>query len=537
MERFFNTAGPMRQDLNYYISSFERFDYDEVESLILQERYFVLHAPRQTGKTSALFEMMNKINSEGIYDCVYTNVEPAQASRSDVTSGIRTVCGSIAGAVAHYLKNRDLRKWLSENKKEIEPQELLFSLLEYWSKTNKKPTVLFIDEVDALVGDTLISLLRQLRSGYNQRPKSFPQSIILCGIRDVRDYRIHTKDNEIITGGSAFNIKAKSLTLSNFTYEECKKLWLQHTTHTGQKFEENIFPKLWSDTKGQPWLVNALAYQLTWNNKTLRKDRTKTITLEDYKEAREILIHSRATHLDQLIDKLQEDRVRRVIAPLLANDDLSKFNYNERDIEYLLDLGLISKTRGRKIAIANDIYKETIPRELTLGMQSSIVNQEQEWYLKKDNSVDMIKLLKAFQQFFRTNSNSWIERFDYKEAGPQLLLQAFLQRLINGGGRINREYGLGRKRTDIFIEWPIDKEKGFFGEKIQKVIIETKILYGNLETTIQKGIEQTFEYGDIVGAKEQHLIIFNRDKDVLWEDKIWNEKRVYNNREIFIWGS
>jgi len=257
------------------------------------------------------------------------------------------------------------------------------------------------------------------------------------------------------------------------------------------------------------------------------------ITLEYYKEAREILIHSRATHLDQLIDKLQEPRVHRIIAPLLANSS-ENLKFSDRDLEYLSDLGLI--TRKPFVAISNDIYKETIPRELTIAKQQSIVNQELSWYMKPDNSIDMTKLLYAFQQFFRTNANSWIEIFDYKEAAPQLLLQAFLQRLINGGGRINREYGLGRKRTDIFVEYPTDKELGFFGENIQKVIIETKILYGNLETTIQKGLEQTFEYGDIVGAKEQHLIIFNRKEDVKWEDKIWQEERVYDGRKILVWG-
>ena len=272
----------------------------------------------------------------------------------------------------------------------------------------------------------------------------------------------------------------------------------------------SIYSKLWSDTQGQPWLVNALGYQLTYKIKELR-DRTNTITLKHYFKAREELIYSRATHLDQLIDKLQEERVRRVIAPILANKTSNDSNFTERDLEYVVDLGLVTKRPS--VAIANDIYKETIPRELTMAKQYSIANQDILWYQREDNSIDMYKLLKAFQQFFRENANSWIERFDYKEAGPQLLLQAFLQRIINGGGRINREYGLGRKRTDIFIEYPLDQERGFFGKEIQRVVIETKILYSNLEQTIQKGLEQTLEYADSVGADESHLIIFNRDKN------------------------
>ena len=535
MEKFFNTAGPIKIDINYYISSFERVDYEEIEMLIASQRYFVLHAPRQTGKTTALLEMMDRINSEGVYDCLYVNVEPAQASRGDVKSGIRTVCECIASDLEYYLGDDSLDKWVRANKRELEPQKLLSSMLKIWTNKNRKPVILFIDEVDSLVGDTLISLLRQIRAGYNHRPKSFPQSIILCGVRDVRDYRIHTKDNEIITGGSAFNIKAESLVMGNFTFEECKKLYQQHTDFTGQKFDKKIYHYLWLDTKGQPWLVNALGHELTWKERELR-DRTKEITLEYYFRARERLIRSRATHLDQLIDKLQEPRVKRVIELMLKGDN-KKNSFNPRDIEYLVDLGLISRDRRGKIEIANNIYKETIPRELTWGVQSSISNQEQIWYIKEDNSIDIPKLLKAFQQFFRENADSWIERFDYKEAGPQLLLQAFLQRIINGGGRINREYGLGRKRTDIFIEYPLDKELGFFGDKIQRVVIETKILYSNLEKTIEKGLEQTLEYADFAGADEAYLIIFNRNKGVEWEKKIWNKEMSYQGRKVLVWGA
>ena len=93
--------------------------------------------------------------------------------------------------------------------------------------------MLLIDEIDALVGDTLLSVLRQLRSGYDQRPAAFPHSIILCGVRDVRDYRIHsTAENRLVLGGSAFNIKAKSLRLGNFSEQEVRALLGQHTAAT-----------------------------------------------------------------------------------------------------------------------------------------------------------------------------------------------------------------------------------------------------------------------------------------------------------------
>jgi hypothetical protein len=189
-------------------------------------------------------------------------------------------------------------------------------MLAHWAQITPQPVILLLDEVDALVGDTLISLLRQIRAGYVQRPDAFPQAMILCGVRDVRDYRIHTAHHEIITGGSAFNIKAVSLRLGNLSRTETQSLWQQHEDATGQPIDPAIYPELWLDTAGQPWLVNALGLEVTWNDRQAR-ERSIPITLERYKAARERLIQSRATHLDQLADKLREPRVRGIVAALL----------------------------------------------------------------------------------------------------------------------------------------------------------------------------------------------------------------------------
>ena len=101
----------------------------------------------------------------------------------------------------------------------------------------------------------------------------------------------------------------------------------------------------------------------------------------------------------------------------------------------------------------NPIYREVIPRELTFPVQATVTD-DPAWYVGADGALQVDKLLAAFQAFFREHSEHWVERFQYKEAGPQLLLQAFLQRIVNSGERIEREYGLGRMRTDLLIVWP-----------------------------------------------------------------------------------
>ena len=142
--------------------------------------------------------------------------------------------------------------------------------------------------------------------------------------------------------------------------------------------------------------------------------------------------HIRDTHIDQLIYKLKEDRVRRVIQPMLANSDEADDSLIPvDDIQYVEDMGLIKRERGTNIRISNNIYREIIPRELTWSTQQ-MMTQKPQWYMNPDNSINMEKLMLDFQQFFRQNADSWIGKFDYAEAGPQLLLQAFLQRIVNG---------------------------------------------------------------------------------------------------------
>ncbi len=155
--------------------------------------------------------------------------------------------------------------------------------------------------------------------------------------------------------------------------------------------------------------------------------------------------------------------------------------------------------------------------------------QEAAWYIAPDGRLDMHTLLTAFQDFFREHSEHWVERFRYKEAGPQLLLQAFLQRIVNGGGRIEREYGLGRKRTDLLIVWRV-------GNETQRVVVELKIQHKSREQTIEQGLLQTWEYMDKCGTTSGHLIIFDRTVGKPWDEKIYTRVEHYNGHEIVVWG-
>ena len=368
--RFFNTSGPVDPQDHYCIAPLARMNADYVLKLIRRKKYFILHAPRQTGKTSALKALQDHLNSgaAGDYRCLYVNIEAAEACRGNIREAMAGILDALAERASSVLGDDSLEGIVSAVLASGRPATALWKALTRWARADARPLVLLIDEIDALVGDTLLSVLRQLRSGYDERPGRFPHSVVLCGVRDVRDYRIRSDSTgETVTGGSAFNISAASLRLGDFDRAEVDALLGQHKAETGQDFDPAAVDRIFTQTAGQPWLVNALCYQACFENPQ-GLDRSRGITEDDVLAAQEVLIEGRVVHLDQLADKLREERVQRVIEPMLSG--ATGRDFSTRDYEYVRDLGLIAQ--GDEIRIANPIYAEVIPRELTFIVQKRL---------------------------------------------------------------------------------------------------------------------------------------------------------------------
>ena len=493
-------------------------------NLIRQKKYFILHAPRQTGKTSVLLALQELLNSGtvGEYRCLYVNIEAAEAWPENIAAAMAGILDVLAERASGVLGDHSLEGIVSEALAGGRPSTALRNALQHWAAAAPRPLVLLVDEIDALVGDTLLSVLRQLRSGYDERPDGFPQSIVLCGVRDVRNCRIPAgSTGKTISGGSAFNISAASLRLGDFDRAEVDALLGQHTAATGQDFEPAAADRIYTRTAGQPWLVNALCYEACFENPQGR-DRSRPISEDAILAAQEVLIQRRVVHLDQLADKLREERVQRVIEPMLSG--AAHRTYSTRDLEYVRDLGLVAPDAPPRIA--NPIYAEMVPRELTYAIQEDLL-VEPARYVDEDGALNLDKLLEAFQEYFRENSEQRLKRFQYQEAGPQLLLQAFLQRVLNGGC-IEREYSLGRQRVDLFIRWP--RPGG-----VQRFVIECKILRGSLDATLEKGLPQTAAYMEGCAAAAGHLVIFDRSAKP-WKEKVYRRSEEFNSTPVEVWG-
>ena len=508
MKKFFNTAGACQPDIHYTV--WRPFGAEPVLELIEHRKYFTHHAPRQSGKTTLLREICRKLNQEGRYLALHITVESAQSAREDVLRANQVVLQALQLMLELALPAK--YKMYPHSDTFLNQSSGVQACLTQWSRVSEKPIVLMIDEIDAMAGESLIALLRQLRAGYDQRPYAFPQSIILNGVRDLKDYRIYSqKEDTWLTGGSCFNIKAESVRLGNFTLENVQELFFQHEQEHGQKLAPGLVETIYELTQGQPWLCNALGEQMCHK---LFPDEP---VLQEYHlhEAKEALILSRATHIDQLYYRLEDPRIRQIVIPMLSGEDVSRFP--QEDLEYARDLGLLHPD-SKTVKIANPLYKEILPREMTYALQHGMAF-EPEWYQQANGKLNYQKLMDNFVQFWREHGH---KEFYDREITPHVLFMAWLQRLVNGGGTIHREYALGRRRLDILVEFA--KER---------FVSEIKLYRG--EKTLSEGLNQICEYLDQIGLNEGYLMIFQKLLATDEDSRYRVENLSHQNKKIFVY--
>jgi hypothetical protein len=461
-----------------------------IERFIHQCNYFVIHAPRQTGKSTAMLALAQELTESGRYASVMVSVEVGSPFNAYPEQAERIIIDAWLDTASVYLPELLVP---SIDWKQAEPGRRIGFMLRQWAKACPRPLVIFIDEIDSLQNQTLLSVLRQLRDGFPSRPRAFPQSIGLIGLRDVRDYKVASGGSDRLDTASPFNIKVESLTLRNFNAQEVLELCHQHTSDTGQIFTPESLQELYDLTKGQPWLVNALARQMT---EFIVPDSAIALTKEHVELAKEILIQRQDTHLDSLATRLREPRVRRIIEPMLAGQELGDIPDDER--QFLVDLGLVRRDPEGGLTIANPIYREVIPRVLTGGTQDSLPRIAPTW-LTATGELDGDRLLDAFLTFWRQHGEPLLKSAAYHEIAPHIVLMAFLHRVVNGGGTLDREYAIGSDRMDICLRYG----KITLG-------IELKVWRDRRPDPLKKGLEQLDSYLARLGLETGWLVIFDR---------------------------
>ena len=517
MKRF-NTTGPCFPDEHYMMPALDRLP--GVRELVAGGGYFVVHAPRQTGKTTALKALVREINAKGDMAAIYCTLESIQRFVGSYETAMREIRHLILKSASMVRELAPFAREIGEVSSSIGISTAISDALQDLCVKAGKPLVVFFDEADCLVGDVLISFLRQLRDGYvNRDTMPFPKSIALVGMLDVRDYKAQIRpDGQSLGQISPFNIIRKDMLIPNFTESDIAALYAQHTAETGQRFADGVVEAVWRWTRGQPWLVNAIGCECV---EEIHGNRYgETITVEDVEAAKEAIIRRRDTHVDSLMERMREPRVRRIVEPLISGDK-SDVTYNDDDYRYITDLGLLRVDRGALVP-ANPMYAEIIGRYLSRGEQDAMIRSIPDTPWVKADGLDMPGLMAAFQQFWRENSGADKDIMGYRESVPHLVLMAFLQRVTNGGGHINREMAVGTGRLDLCVE--------FRGARYAIEVKTSSNFQG------EKSYAQCAKYLDSLGLAEGWMPIFEKSKEKSWDEKIYSRDETVDGKTIHVIG-
>ncbi len=481
--------------------------------LIDRKAWFVVHAPRQSGKTTTTRLLAETLTAEGRYAAVLASCKPGSTAGDDVGRGIRAVVDSL-NEECHSQLPPELRPPSPTDLVEVSGETRLRRYLRLWCERCPRPVVLFLDEIDALVGNTLLSVLDQLHAAYPNKPAAAPHALALIGLRDVRDYKVERDGTRRLGSASPFNIKSHSLTLRNFTPEQVDGLYGQHTTETGQAFSGQANARAWELTRGQPWLTNALAAVLV---DELVLERSETIEMAHVEVAKEVLIRRRDTHVDSLLARLREQRVRNVIEPIMTGEGPEDEIFND-DLLLVKDLGLVAPGGGA-LEIANPIYREIIPRALTETTEA-FLSMRRATYIADDGRLLWNDLLDGFIAYWQTNAEWMLNRQPYSEAASQLVLSAWLHRIVNGGAEIearpagvaaiDREYAVGSGRVDLLVRWPLPEAAG--GD-VERFAVEIKVRRDKDGDQESDGLEQISEYLGRLDLDEGTLVLFDQRSD------------------------
>jgi hypothetical protein len=437
MPRRFNTAGPNDSARHSTISARSRVP--ALRDIIEQGRYFVLHAPRQMGKTTLLLDLAAEINREKSHVAAVVSLEPGAAFPT-VDAAELAMLDSWRYDLAAYLPSDvSVPRW-----PEAPPGNRIGAALSAFAQDCARPLVLFFDGFDTLSREVRMSVIRQIRAGKPRRPHGFPWSIGFASLRDPRelDHSYTQTPPSSSTPTSSMSLDAEVIPLAALSREHVGEM----CESLAEQLSETVLPtaadRVFDHTQGVPFFVGSILQRVL----EMFEQRKGSITAADVDKARDALVERRGGVLDEGVDRMRDARFKAMLEQVGAGT-LRDLSSDEARIA--VDLGIIHERSDSSVHYTNSIWRMVVTRQLP-STKSSIFTTDKPAWVRPDGRLDPEKLLETFLEFWRRHGDQILAGATYGELSP-LVLTAFLNGIVKNGGLIEREYALGRGRMDVCI--------------------------------------------------------------------------------------
>lgn len=485
MPRRFNTAGPNDSARHTTISARSRVP--ALWDIIEQGSYFVLHAPRQMGKTTLLLDLAAELNREKTHVAAVVSLEPG-AAFPGVDAAELAMLDSWRYDLAAYLPSDiSAPRW-----PDAPPGNRIGAALSAFAQECPRPLVLFLDGLDTLAREVRVSVIRQIRAGKPRRPRGFPWSIGFASLRDPRELDSAQGPASAAQPTSSMSLEAEVIALPPLTREHVGKMCASLAEDLSETVLTTAVDRIFDLTNGAPFLVNSLASRVV----ELFEQRKGAITAADVDKARDVVLERRGGVLDEAVDRMRDPRFKALLEQVGSGilRDLSS-----EEARAAVDLGIIRETPEGAVAFANPMWKLLVARQLP-NAKSSMFSTDKPAWVRPDGRLDPEKLLETFLEFWRRHGDQVFAGATYGELSP-LVLTAFLNGIIKSGGLIEREYALGRGRMDVCI-----RQGG------SAVALVVKVRRDRDADPAVEGLVQVDESLARHGIEDGWLVIFDRRK-------------------------
>ena len=496
--RRFSSYGPVDTDIHYYAPRKELIveAYTKLmgENPQKEGHYITVWAPRQTGKTWIMKEILFQLKKDPRFDVVVVNLENLKRKEN---------VGEIIRIIA-----RDIGDGLGKSFIDIDDEDKFLSIFK--KNVLDKPLILILDEFDALSETAINTLVTSFRSIYNNRryesDKTMEQktyllhAVALIGVRSVLGI-----ENQ---KGSPFNVQ-RSVHIPNLTYEEVEGMFKWYEQESGQAVDEEVIRVLYDEMRGQPGLTCWFGELLT---ETYNHDPKKPISMFNFDEA-----YGAATHILpnnnilNLISKIDKPPYDESVIKLFDTDEKTVFNFDDKNLNYLYMNGVIAE---EKVSSKEYYVKFSCP-----FVQKRIFNffsRQFFSYLGQlipplDTMADAVdeenlyipNIIKRYQAYLTKNQGVFFKNVPRRkddlriyEAIYHFNLFRYLYDLLKKRGvEVIPEFPTGNGKIDLILKY-----------RNNTYALELKSFSDMYD--FSEGIEQAAEYGRQLGLKEVALLVF-----------------------------